>query len=196
MNAALRWLVVQWPYATLLAAGFLLLLLPFLLPLGLPLAVIFLQLPVYMLHQFEEHDRDRFRAFINATIGGGREALTPLAVFVINSAGVWGVDLAALYLAYFVHPALGLIAIDLAVVNGITHIIAALILRRYNPGLWTSLCLLLPVGIWALVTVSAATQADWKMHTLALGTAILVHVLIIAHIKLRLALMEKSASGI
>lgn len=186
MNAALRWLLVQWPYATLLSAGFLLLLLPFILPLGLPLALVFLQLPVYMLHQFEEHDQDRFRTFINATIGGGREALTPLAVFVINSVGVWGVDLASLYLAYFVHPALGLIAIDLAVVNGITHIVAALALRRYNPGLWTSIGLLLPAGIWGLITVSAATHADAKMHALALGVAILVHVLIIAHIKLRL----------
>ncbi len=38
------------------------------------LLAVFLQLPIYMLHQYEEHDNDRFRRFVNRTIGGGREA--------------------------------------------------------------------------------------------------------------------------
>ena len=41
---------------------------------------VFLALPVYMLHQPEEHDGDRFRAFVNEVIGKGREVLSVPAV--------------------------------------------------------------------------------------------------------------------
>lgn len=49
-----------------------------------------LQLPIYMLHQYEEHDADRFRIFVNQLAGGGRDVLTRKAVFLINIPGVWG----------------------------------------------------------------------------------------------------------
>ncbi|HTU24978.1 MAG TPA: hypothetical protein VMF30_06250, partial [Pirellulales bacterium] len=54
----LEWLVGkwQWPYATLFAAGFLAVLAPFVFHFaGLPLGLVYLQLPIYMLHQYEEH---------------------------------------------------------------------------------------------------------------------------------------------
>ncbi len=53
------------------------------------LVLVALQLPVYMLHQYEEHDDDRFRRFANRVMGGGVELLTVPAVFVINIGGVW-----------------------------------------------------------------------------------------------------------
>ncbi len=51
---------------------------------SLALVAVLLQLPVYMLHQYEEHDDDRFRRFFNHTMFGGREVLSRRAVFVIN----------------------------------------------------------------------------------------------------------------
>ena len=51
----------------------------------------FLCLPLYMVHQYEEHDGDRFRHHFNRTIGQGREVLSPLVVFLANVPGVWGV---------------------------------------------------------------------------------------------------------
>ena len=60
----LDWLVNrwQWPYAALFTAGFLAVLAPFVFRVaGVPLGLIYLQLPVYMLHQYEEHAGDRFR---------------------------------------------------------------------------------------------------------------------------------------
>lgn len=182
----MRWLVREWPYAALFTAAFLLVLLPFIAASGLALALIYLQLPLYMIHQFEEHDQDRFRKFANQLIGGGREAFTPTAIFVINSAGVWGVDLLALYLAYEVDLKWGLIAIYLPLFNALTHIIATVAIRRYNPGLWTSIALFLPLGIWALIVVSKASHAGWLSQVEALAAAILVHALILIHVKLRL----------
>lgn len=182
----MRWLIREWPYAALFTAGFLLALIPLLWPLGLPLLLIYLQLPIYMIHQFEEHDQDRFRLFANQVIAGGREAFTPTSVFVINSVGVWGIDLLALYLAYYVNLSWGLIAIYLPLVNAIGHIVGSLVLRRYNPGLWTSIVLFLPFGVWALVEVSRASRADLTAQAIALGVAILIHAGIIVFIRLRL----------
>lgn len=182
----MKWLIKEWPYAALFAGVLLLCLLPFFLALGLPLTLIFLQLPLYMLHQFEEHDRDRFRIFANQVVGQGREAFTPLSIFIINSVGVWGIDLLALYLAFYVDLSFGLLAIYLPLVNAFAHIAALVALRRYNPGLWTAILLFIPFGIWSLLVVSQASGASAKAHALALGAAILVHVAILAFIKLRL----------
>ena len=153
----LDWLVAkwQWPAATLFAACFLAVLAPMVFHYaGTPLGLVYLQLPIYMLHQFEEHRGDRFRIWVNRTIGHGREVLTPIATFWINSLLVWGLDLVALYLACFVSLWLGLIAIYMPIVNGIAHVVPAIINRRYNPGLVTGIVLFLPVGVTSAVIVS------------------------------------------
>src|SRR5215471_13958423 len=114
------WLVRQWqwPAAALFAATFLLLLVPMIAPhVGTPLTLLLVQLPIYMLHQWEEHAGDRFRLYTNRVIGHGQEALTPTATFWINCLGVWVVDLTALYFAWLVAPAAGLAAGYLALVN-------------------------------------------------------------------------------
>lgn len=183
---SLDWLVGrwQWPAATLFAGCLLLLLAPVWFRVaGEPLGVVFLQLPVYMLHQWEEHAGDRFRLYVNRTIGRGREALTPVATFWINSLGVWAVDLAALYLAAFMNVGLGLIAVYLPLVNSLGHIGPAVAKREYNPGLLTSVLLFLPVGVWGLVTIPAD---DWTWHAVGLGAAVAVHAAIIVHVVRRL----------
>ena len=182
----MKWLIKEWPYAALFAGVLLLCLLPFFLALGLPLTLVFLQLPLYMLHQFEEHDHDRFRIFANQVVAQGREAFTPLSIFVINSVGVWGVDLLALYLAFYVDLSFGLIAIYLPLVNALGHILGAVALRRYNPGLWTAILLFLPLGIWSLLVVSKAGESSVMAQVLAAGAAIFVHALIILYVRLRL----------
>jgi hypothetical protein len=55
---------------------------------GLVLALIYLQLPLYKLHQLEEHAGDRFRRFVKHRLAGGKDALTPRATLVINVVGV------------------------------------------------------------------------------------------------------------
>jgi hypothetical protein len=85
-------LIARWVYGGFLAGLLLLLLTPVLVH-SWPdsLVATFLCLPVYMVHQYEEHDNDRFRLFVNQKIGKGRVGLSPLAVFVINVPGVWGI---------------------------------------------------------------------------------------------------------
>jgi hypothetical protein len=188
----LGWLVGkwQWPYAGLFAAGFLVVLAPLVFhAAGTALGLIYLQLPIYMLHQYEEHAGDRFRLWVNNMIGHGQDVLTPIATFWINSILVWGLDITALYLACFVNLSLGLIAIYLPMLNAFGHIIPAIIKRKYNPGLATSLVLFLPVGLMSTMIVSQAAGSDVADHLLALGVAIGVHGVIIAHVRRRLTLL-------
>ncbi len=182
----LRWLYREWPYATLFASGFLILLSPFFYAFGLPLFLVYLQLPVYMVHQFEEHDQDRFRTFANQMLAGGREAFTPAAIFVINSLGVWVLNLISLYLAYYVDLAWGLIGIYMTLVNGVTHVAAGLVFRRYNPGLITTFVLFFPASIWGAMVVTKASGADWKYQAAGLACGILVHAAIMVYAKTRI----------
>lgn len=194
-NRTLGWLIGewQWPYASLLAACLLIVLAPlWFFVAGTPLGWIYLQLPMYMLHQWEEHAGDRFRLYINRHVGNGREALTPAATFWINVLGVWVVDVAGLYLGCCVRPSLGLMAIYLPLLNSLGHIGPAIRRREYNPGLWTSLGLFVPVGGWSLYAVSTATGANWTDHAIGMGIAVGVHVAIIVHVVRRLGRLSRA----
>jgi hypothetical protein len=175
MRGLLDRLFRNWVYGGFLA-GLLLLALTALLAQDWPvwLTAVWMMLPLYMLHQYEEHDNDRFRTFVNSQIAGGREALSPAAVFVINIPGVWGVILVSFALAWNVRPGLGLIAIYLVLVNGAAHLVAAIALRRYNPGLITAMLLFLPVGGLALWILQATNPAS-KDHVIGIGVSLGIH---------------------
>jgi len=184
------WFQHNWMYAGFVAGLFLFAIVPLLVTAwSLPLLLVYLLLPVYMVHQLEEHHDDRFRRWVNEVMFGGRDVLTTPAVVVINVVGVWAVDLAVVYLAAFVGLGLGLIAVYLTLVNGVIHIAAAVAKRAYNPGLVTSVVLFLPVGLWALVAISAAPGVGPADQAIGLGAALLVHAAIIVHVKRRAAAM-------
>ncbi len=190
----LDWLVGkwQWPYAALFTAGFLGVLAPLVFHYaGTPLGLVYLQLPIYMLHQYEEHAGDRFRLWVNNMLGHGRDVLTPIATFWINSLLVWLLDLVALYLACFVDLSLGLIAIYLPMLNAFGHIVPAILKKQYNPGLVTSIFLFLPIGVLSTYVVSRAAGCNLQDHLLALGVAIAVHGTIIAHVRRRIAYLSR-----
>jgi len=189
MGAIWNWLVTRWnwPAAAAFCGAALLLIAPVMWVLAGPAIFwIYLQLPVYMLHQLEEHAGDRFRNFTNEVIGGGIEVLSRRATFVINSLGVWGVDLLALYLAVFINPGWGLMAIYLPLVNSLGHIGQAVALRRYNPGLITAAILFLPLAGTGLLVVSREAPAGLGMQAAGLAVAVAVHAAIIAHVKRQL----------
>ena len=135
--------------------------------------LVFLSLPVYMLHQYEEHDDDRFRRFVNAHMAGGRDALTVSAVFWINIVGVWAVLTAVIWIAQKVHPGWGVVAVYLVLVNGVLHVLQGFALRVYNPGLATSVVLFLPLSVWTLATIWP--QATALQHVTALILVIAFH---------------------
>lgn len=197
-NEVLGWLVGQWqwPAACLFAACIMLALTPvWIATMGTALALVLLQLPLYMVHEWEEHTGDRFRKYINQNVAHC-EALSKPAAFWINAIGVWVVEIVAIYLACFVNLAFGLVAFYLPLVNALTHIRESVVRREYNPGLWTSLILFLPISGWGLYVVSVQSGATWMDHAVSAGFVVAVHVAIIVYIVRRvLRLRGKVAVG-
>lgn len=173
----------HWVYGGFLAGILLLVLTPVLAAQWtLAMLAVFLQLPVYMIHQYEEHDANRFADFVNTVIGGGREVLPAPAVFVINIPGVWGVNALSIWLAATLSLGYGLIGVYLTLVNAIVHIAQAIRMRRYNPGLVTAIVLFVPLAVWSLFTIHGTGDATLFHHLLGLGLAVLLHALIVAYV--------------
>jgi len=178
------WLEEQWPKSTIFLAlyGALFLLL-FAADEGAALLLLWLQLPVYWLHQFEEYVYPGgFVAVFNTQMLGSsrtdwpltkRESLWinlpliyvafPLAAILAGSAGLaWG-----LWIAYF------------SVLNALSHVGMAFRLG-YNPGLVVSLLLNIPVGaftIWYFATndlVSGSTHLVSLLVSLAVQGGLMV----------------------
>ncbi|MEM6462045.1 MAG: HXXEE domain-containing protein [Pseudomonadota bacterium] len=158
----------NWVYATPPIALLLLGLYPF-VGSGIALPV-FLALPIYMLHQYEEHDQNRFAEFLNGTMGPNAKGLSAMDIWIINVIFVWFLLLVVFYLASF-SPSWGVLAAYLLAINGFVHIVWAAVFRKYNPGLWTAIALFLPLAIWIFVTVPASIG----IHVASAVLVILLH---------------------
>lgn len=171
----LQRLTQYWVYGGALSGALLLLLTPSIAD-GWPSwrIAVWLMLPLYMFHQWEEHDRDRFRLFVNTEIAHGAEALTPFAVFLVNVPGVWGVVAASFVLCGAAAPGYGLIAVYLVLINAVAHISEGVVLRRYNPGLWSAVIGFIPLGTWALLTIQRQHPSAWY-HLLGISIALAIH---------------------
>lgn len=171
-------IAANWAYGGALAALVLVALTPVLAG-ALPTAVLlaYLGLPAYMLHQLEEHDGDRFRQFVNAVLGPARRGLTVADVFVINIAGVWATFTAALLAAALVASGWGVFIAWALLVNGLVHVAQAVRMRRYNPGLATSVLLFLPLG--AVQLAALAGEATLLQQAVGLGGVLAIHAAIV-----------------
>ena len=172
-------LTANWVYGGAMAGILLLVLAPLLTRALSPAGTLcYLALPVYMLHQWEEHDGDRFRLYINGTVAKGRAGLTHGDVFIVNIVAVWALFAAALWLTEDAGPGWALVPIWLILVNGVIHLLPAALRRRYNPGAWTALVLFLPFGLWSLARL--APQAGAGAEAGALALALAIHLAIMA----------------
>jgi hypothetical protein len=154
------------------------------------LILLYTLLPVYMIHQYEEHAHGRFVDFFNSTIGKEYDVLTKASAFWINILEVWVLFIVSFYLAKYVATGIALVPVYATVFNGFTHAIASIVLRRYNPGLYTALLLFLPWGIFLLVYFNAITQSSLVFNGVGLLVSILLHAIIVGYALRRRSKLE------
>ena len=146
--------------------------------------LVWLQFPVYLIHEFEEHAYPGgFKSFINRTIFHVYDQDIPLTderVFWINILAVWFLFPLTAVAAQFIHPALGLLTPCFSLMNATLHIIAGTIKRSYNPGLIASVSLNYPIGVYALCVAHHKGYLVHSYLAVALLVSLAVHVGMVA----------------
>ncbi|MGA2534929.1 MAG: HXXEE domain-containing protein [Terracidiphilus sp.] len=176
-------LIANWVYGGFLAGLLLLALTPVIThSWSQPVALTFLCLPIYMLHQYEEHDNGRFGRFVNDRICKGRNGLSPWVIFLVNIPLVWGVIGLSFALAATVDCGFGLISVYLVGVNAAIHIVTAIIYRTYNPGLLTAVFLFVPLAVFAFHSMQQAGIGTLPMHILGVAVTIAIHAALVIHV--------------
>jgi hypothetical protein len=146
------------------------------------LFLIWIQIPIYLLHQFEEHSwPGGFKKFVNKEIfnvEAGEYPLNDTNIFWINVPIVWvlmPIFAALSYTSLF----FGLWIPYFAFFNSLTHVIGAIVKRKYNPGLFVSLVLGIPVATYTLWLFYTLIHVPLIITLLSLLVVLLLHLAII-----------------
>ena len=184
----LRYLHKNWSHAGILIAVYVtLVLLCMACQLDLFILLIWLQFPVYLVHEFEEHTYPGgFKQFVNKSVFSVYDQDIPLndeRVFWINILAVWFLFPLTAIAAQFIHPALGLLTPCFSLMNASFHIISGIVKRSYNPGLLASIFLNYPLGVYALYMaycegyllsscLAGALFISFAVHIVMIGMAV------------------------
>ena len=151
-----------------------------------------LMLIAYILHQHEEHWIDLFgnyyafygfnNNFILTALGNPESSIRPLtkeSIFMINTSLVWLVGAIAIWRSpKHLFPAIAMASI--IAVNGVVHILAAIVNWRYNPGLLTSILIFIPL-YYLLVRIILSRSFAYKKEIISgLVWAFLAHIIMVA----------------
>jgi len=157
----------------------------FVKPSNFLLFLIWIQLPIYLLHQFEEHNCNGFKNYVNRTVFKVKVGDFPLndkIIFWVNIPIVW-ILIPIFSVLSSVNIMFGLWIPNFAIFNSLTHIIFSVRNQEYNPGLFVSLILGIPVGIYALIIFYSNIQVPILISALSIFFAILLHVIVFALIR-------------
>jgi hypothetical protein len=146
------------------------------------LFLIWIQIPIYLLHQFEEHSwPGGFKKFVNTEIFHvevGEYPLNDTNIFWINVPIIWVLMPIFASLSY-INLFFGLWIPYFAVFNSLTHVIGAVVKRKYNPGLFVSLVLGIPVAVYTLWLFYSFVNVPLIITLLSILAVLLLHLAII-----------------
>ncbi|MHB8420152.1 MAG: HXXEE domain-containing protein [Myxococcales bacterium] len=154
-----------------------------------PAWLVCLVLPVYMLHQFEEHGIDllgrpyHFLTDLCTVLGHPQLAgcpADPAFILAVNvGGGVWIPGLLAIAMRHR-NPMVGACTIGIPLVNVVPHLAAAWMLGGYNSGLASALMLFVPFCAFALVQLWRANVLDGRRLAAVVVTGVALHALLAA----------------
>lgn len=150
-----------------------------------------LTLPVYMIHQFEEHGFDllgrryHFLAAMCAMLGHPDLAhcpADPAFILAVNvGGGVWIPGLLAIALRRK-NVTVGAYTIGIPLINIVAHVGPAIVLGSYNPGLLTAVFLFIPFCGWTLTQLWRAGVLDAKGLVAVIATGVALHAVLVASV--------------
>jgi len=151
-----------------------------------------LLLPVYMIHQFEEHyidlkgEKYAFQKFFCNFLGYTNIDECPGDKEFIFSVNVPGLYIAGI-LAGLLNNIKPIVAGGFAAVvllNALVHILAAIKQKKYNPGLFTSIFLFIPIALYYFYEMKKQNMISYADIGISLFIGILYHLVILLSIKL------------
>lgn len=147
--------------------------------------LIWLQVPIYMIHQFEEHAfPGHFKEFVNSNVFHITRQDVPLDdanIFWINIPFIGFLFPFGAALAQLINPAIGMLVVFFAFFNATLHILGFIILRKYNPGFLASLFLNYPSGIYLLIVAHQQGILTWSVSIIAFSVALLGHLIMFGY---------------
>ena len=181
----MKWLERNWPISTIFLAAYVTLMLVLFVRHDHALFLIWLQLPVYFLHQFEEYVfPGGFVPWFNRHIlDSPRDEwpLTPTVALWINVPIIFIAFPIGGVLAAEVDITWGLWMAYFAVVNAAGHVVMSIVFRGYNPGVVVSALLNIPLGIYAIAylttndLISTTTNVVGLLIGIALQAAVMFY---------------------
>jgi hypothetical protein len=148
-----------------------------------------MQLPIYLLHQFEEHVYPG-KAFINSVAFKSAQDNYPLNsadVFWINILAIWFLFPVGAVLAQNVSLGYGVLLPIFGLFNASLHIVFFVLKKRYNPGLLVSVLLNYPTGIYTLYVLWQKNITNTFNVSMALVVTVVSHAGIIIFAKNKMA---------
>ena len=172
------WLVEHWPKATIFLAIYtFVLLFLYLFEENLLLFLLWVQTPIYWLHQFEEYIYPGgFAAFFNNNLLGSRKndwPLTKTFSFWINIPIIFVAFPLSAILAGSIDLSWGIWTAYFSILNALSH--GGMFFKfGYNPGFIISLFLNIPVGVYTLYTYFNNSVLSPTEHIAGAGIAFFV----------------------
>lgn len=151
---------------------------------GWAIFLIWIQFPVYLVHEYREHvSPGEFKKFINTVVFKSERENFPLSdanVYWINIPFIWIIFPLFAVLAQNVNIEFGVILPIFSLFNATTHIVMTIVKKRFNPGVLASVFLNYPVGLYALYYLLHNNLVSASACWLGLAFAFLSHLGMIA----------------
>lgn len=179
------WFYKNWPKPTIFLAVYsLLFLFLYVCESNFLLFLIWLQLPIYWLHEFEEYVLPGgFKEWFNRKWSKVHDADIPL-----NDASVFWINISVIFILFPLFAALSTIDLQygmwipyFSIINGLGHIVFAIKSRGYNPGLVVSVLFNIPVGVFTVITVLEANVVSSGANITSIIIALLVQAAVTAY---------------
>ncbi len=181
----MNWLYDNWYKSTIFLAIYLgIFLFVYLKDVNYPLFLLWLQLVIYFIHQFEEYVfPGGFVKFFNTKSLGSDKNDFPLdkkVSFWINIPIIFIALPVSMLLAGYINIAIGIWTAYFSVINALSHV-GLFLKNKYNPGFFVSLFLNIPVGIYTIYYFASLNIISLSDQLIGLGIGLLFQIIVMLY---------------